>query len=136
MEGSPNWQSRFATYDAAHYLYLAVHGYKKDDPSCAFYSLYPGLIYCGSLLIGIPFWSGVSHCTIGQFAWVIGLGIIPAITNLFLSYTRFVTMAVPVIIVLSRELGNVEIRYWLTVAAFGVFQLIFLFRHINFYWTG
>ena len=45
-------------------------------------------------------------------------------------------MAVPVIIVLSRELGNVEIRYWLTVAAFGVFQLIFLFRHINFYWTG
>lgn len=57
MEGEPNWQSRFATYDAAQYLYLAVHGYKKDDPSCAFYSLYPGLIYCGSFLIGSPFWA-------------------------------------------------------------------------------
>lgn len=43
-------------------------------------------------------------------------------------------MAVPVFVVLSRELGNSEICYWLTVAAFGVFQLILLFRHINFYW--
>ena len=324
MGGEPNWQSRFATYDAAHYLYLAVHGYKKDDPSCAFYSLYPGLIYCGSLLIGSPFWAAfliaqlssllgiwfvwlalaeiqggkeANRCVIlwlaspgalflnvlysetvfigllggvfllvakrrwgaaavlslflplarpvglfmilplkvfafqtqgfrwrsllcflpaagfaahlcilwfftgnpwegveaqrfysnhpsidhlwkpgeaveaflqvrdfhdpqnsaidralfllvllllpavfrrgsFEFAWVIGLGIIPAITNFFLSYTRFVTMAVPVFIVLSRELGNGEIRYWLTVAAFGVFQLILLFRHINFYWAG
>lgn len=71
-----------------------------------------------------------------EFAWVIGLGIVPAITNFFLSYTRFVAMAVPVFVVLSRELGNGEIRYWLTVAAFGVFQLILLFRHINFYWAG
>ncbi len=46
-----------------------------------------------------------------EFVWVIGLGIIPAITNFFLSYTRFVTMAVPVFVVLARELGNGEIRY-------------------------
>ena len=63
-----------------------------------------------------------------EFAWVIALGIIPAITNLFLSYTRFVTMAVPVFIVLSKELENGEIRYWLTVTALGVFQIILLGR--------
>ena len=69
MEGSPNWQSRFATYDAAHYLYLAVHGYKKDDPSCAFYSLYPGLIYCGNLLIGSPFWAAFLIAQLGSLLW-------------------------------------------------------------------
>lgn len=32
-----------------------------------------------------------------EFAWVIGLGIIPAITDFFLSYTRFVTMTILVL---------------------------------------
>ena len=67
-----------------------------------------------------------------EFAW----GIILSITNLFLSYTRFVTMAVPDFIVLSKELRNGDIRYWLTAAAVGVFQLILLFRHINLYLGG
>ncbi len=67
-----------------------------------------------------------------EFAWVVGVGIIPAITNFFLSYTRFVTMAVPVFAVLSQELRDSETRYWSTVVVF----CILLFRHINFYWAG
>lgn len=40
----PTLASRFATWDAAHYLHLSVHGYQKDDKSCAFYPLWPALI--------------------------------------------------------------------------------------------
>ncbi len=44
LEGEPTLESRFATWDAAHYLYLAEYGYHARSPSCAFYPLWPMLI--------------------------------------------------------------------------------------------
>jgi hypothetical protein len=35
-EGGPVFASHFATWDAAHYLYLSEVGYGKGAPSCAF----------------------------------------------------------------------------------------------------
>ena len=70
-----------------------------------------------------------------ESAWVIALGLFPR-SSIFLSYTRFVKLAVPVFAVLSQELRNSEIRYWLTAAAFGVVSLLLLFRPINFLLGG
>ncbi len=52
LEGEPAFASRFATWDAAHYLYLAAEGYKSGDVACAFYPLWPGIIRAASFLAG------------------------------------------------------------------------------------
>lgn len=57
VNGEPNWTSRLATWDGAHYLYLAdVYladaGYRAGDMSCAFYPLWPGLIHLTKPLFG------------------------------------------------------------------------------------
>jgi hypothetical protein len=39
--GNPVFDSHFATWDAAHYLFLSEVGYKSGVPSCAFYPLWP-----------------------------------------------------------------------------------------------
>jgi hypothetical protein len=44
QEGSPNYLSHLATWDTAHYVHLATKGYRPEDPSCAFYPLWPTLI--------------------------------------------------------------------------------------------
>ncbi len=43
-EGGPVFATHFATWDAAHYLYLSEVGYSAGVPSCAFYPLWPLLI--------------------------------------------------------------------------------------------
>jgi hypothetical protein len=50
--GPPVFASRFATWDAAHYLYLSEVGYHHDVPSCAFYPLWPLLVRWSSPLFG------------------------------------------------------------------------------------
>jgi hypothetical protein len=51
-EGGPVFASHFATWDAAHYLYLSEVGYAKDVPSCAFYPLWPLLVRAFAVLMG------------------------------------------------------------------------------------
>lgn len=59
MDGYVHWESELATWDAAHYLFLAQNGYRQGDPSCAFYPAWPMLIWAVSragfplLLVGI-----------------------------------------------------------------------------------
>jgi len=60
-DGGPVFASHFATYDGAHYLYLSEVGYFKDDPSCAFYPLWPLAIRWLSVF------SGGSHLIAGMF---------------------------------------------------------------------
>ncbi len=37
----PSFASHFAMWDAGHYLYISVVGYKAEDSACAFYPLFP-----------------------------------------------------------------------------------------------
>lgn len=60
LQGEPTWATRFATWDAAHYLYLAEYGYQKDDMACAFYPLWPAIIKAFSIFTrGNIFISGI-----------------------------------------------------------------------------
>lgn len=52
-DGGPAFASHFATWDAAHYLYLSEVGYVKGVPSCAFYPLWPLMVRWCSPLFGI-----------------------------------------------------------------------------------
>jgi len=66
--GAPTWESHFAAWDGAHYLYLSEHGYQKKSHSCAFYPLWPMLIRVFSLFtLGNVFWSGLILANILSF---------------------------------------------------------------------
>lgn len=51
-DAGPVFASHFATWDAAHYLYLSEVGYGKNVPSCAFYPLWPLMMRWSSHLTG------------------------------------------------------------------------------------
>jgi len=51
-EGTPVFASHFATWDAAHYLYLSEVGYRHNASSWAFYPLWPLLVRWVSPLFG------------------------------------------------------------------------------------
>ncbi|MFQ5577624.1 MAG: hypothetical protein ACE5G8_11645, partial [Anaerolineae bacterium] len=54
----------YQTWDAQHYLYLADAGYKPDQPSNAFYPLFPLLIrWARPLFGGSAFFSGLALAT-------------------------------------------------------------------------
>ena len=42
--GSSIWQSRLSCMDIGHYLWIAEHGYTPDNPSNAFYPLWPAIL--------------------------------------------------------------------------------------------
>lgn len=72
-EGGPVFASHFATWDAAHYLYLSEVGYASGVHSCGFYPLWPLLVR------GFSVFTGGSHLIAGMVlanvfslaAWVI-----------------------------------------------------------------
>ena len=42
--GSAIWQSRLSCMDVGHYLWIAQHGYTPENPSNAFYPLWPAIL--------------------------------------------------------------------------------------------
>jgi hypothetical protein len=70
-DGESKLSSRFATWDAAHYLFLAQKGYQKDDLSCAFYPLWPALIRLGSYVTGDVFSAGLVLANIFSIAAIL-----------------------------------------------------------------
>lgn len=72
------------------------------------------------------------------FFYALGSGLVPALSNWFVSYNRFLMMCFPVFIVLARWLSGPEKRWLLCyyVGLAGAVQVMLLIRHINFFWAG
>ena len=64
--GPATIETHLATWDAAHYLHLAINGYHGQDPSCAFYPLWPQVLRLVFLAIGTAS---------ASVAWIVGVGI-------------------------------------------------------------
>ena len=69
--GESTLSSRFATWDAAHYLHIAENGYRKGDLACAFYPLWPAVIKLGSYITGDVFSSGLALANLFSIAAVL-----------------------------------------------------------------
>jgi hypothetical protein len=52
QEGNVTFDCHCSSWDAAHYLFIAAHGYEAGDSRCAFYPLFPLTIRHGSILTG------------------------------------------------------------------------------------
>lgn len=72
------------------------------------------------------------------FVYACFIGLVPAASSWFLSYTRNVMMCFPLFIVLAHLLDRKDPGFllWYVVALSGAFQIWFLLRHINFVWTA
>ncbi len=74
----------------------------------------------------------------GYFFYALGSGVVPAMSNWFLSYNRFLMMCFPVFIVFGERLKERKNRalLWYTVCVMGSIQVWFLVRHVSFGWAG
>lgn len=74
----------------------------------------------------------------GLFVWAWVLGVVPAMSGTFTSFTRFASCAFPMFIALGVFLGRPE-RRWLrmmTIVVFAVLHVVLLWRFVNFRWAG
>jgi hypothetical protein len=72
------------------------------------------------------------------FVYACFVGLVPAASSWFLSYTRNILMCFPLFLVLARSLERKDNGFllWYVVALLGAVQVWFLLRHVNFVWTA
>ncbi len=74
----------------------------------------------------------------GFFVWSYMLGLLPAMSGEYNSFTRYVAPAFPVFIAFGAWLGQpnrFRVR-WSVLYVFGVLHLVLLWRYLNFKWAG
>jgi len=73
-----------------------------------------------------------------MFAYALVMGLVPAMTASFMSYTRYVLMVFPTFIMTAELLAPPRRNafFAVTLALFFTLQILFLIRHINFYWVA
>jgi hypothetical protein len=74
------------------------------------------------------------------FTWTLVLGVVPAMSGHFTSFTRFDAMVFPVFVSLaalfSGNLTKMRLFGGLLLAAFVGLQLVLLYRFVHFQWAG
>jgi len=72
------------------------------------------------------------------FVFSLMMGLIPAVTNSFVSYTRYVAVVFPLFVVAGQYFATPEMKPWrgLALAASLGLQLLFILLHSNNYWFG
>ena len=71
----------------------------------------------------------------GYYMYSIFAGLIPALSNLLVSYTRYLSMVFPFFIVLAQFTSR-KWLYWIVSCLSGGGQVYFLLRHISGAWIG
>lgn len=72
------------------------------------------------------------------FAWAVVLGVVPAMSGTFCSYTRFASVVFPLFIAMAVFLGKPE-RKWsrrLILMVFAILHLTLLWRFVTYRWAG
>jgi hypothetical protein len=73
-----------------------------------------------------------------MFSYTLVMGLVPALTVSLMSFTRYSLMLIPTFIIAADFFVPAARKglFYLTLAALFGIQIIFLIRHINFYWAG
>ena len=76
----------------------------------------------------------------GWFLWSVFLGVVPAMSGMFVSYTRFASVVFPLFVAMPVFLNKPGLLFrclrLLTVTTFASLQIILLWRFVNFRWAG
>ncbi len=70
--------------------------------------------------------------------WAFFLGVVPAVSGGFASYTRFASVVFPLFVALAVFLSKSGMRWWrwLFLATFVTLHLILVWRFVNYRWAG
>lgn len=74
----------------------------------------------------------------GLLVWVLVLGVVPAMSGTFTSFTRFASVVFPIFIALAVWLERPEWR-WMRHGLLGLFCILHIslvWRYVNFHWAG
>jgi hypothetical protein len=90
--------------------------------------------FCFFVLSLFPLWKKDKV----MFSYALVMGLVPAVTVSTMSFTRYSVMLIPSFIVAADFFTPAARRglFLLTLAGLFGMQIIFLIRHINFYWAG
>ena len=105
---------------------LQVHGFIDSAIDRVWF-----LLFCASLPL-------IWRMNREWFSYSLLMGLVPAMSLSFMSFTRYMLVIFPVFVVAAHLFSTEQRERWfylLLAALFGV-QMIFLIRHINFYWAG
>jgi len=74
----------------------------------------------------------------GLLVWVYVLGILPAMSGTFTSFTRFASCVFPMFIALGVYFSKPErkIAGWILLIIFGILHVVLVWRFVNFRWAG
>jgi hypothetical protein len=70
------------------------------------------------------------------FGYALLVGVVPAMSSWFLSYSRHILMCFPLFILMGYYLKDKKGLLWNVALAMATFQIWFLLRHVNFVWAG
>lgn len=71
------------------------------------------------------------------FIFSLFMGVVPAMTNSLVSYTRYLTLVFPIFIAAAYFLEKRDKKwFWLVLASLFALQILLLIRHVNNYWVG
>lgn len=72
------------------------------------------------------------------FLWAIVLGVVPAVSGTFCSFTRFASMVFPVFVALGIVLASPKRRFmrYLVLGSFAVLHVVLVWRFVNYRWAG
>jgi hypothetical protein len=76
----------------------------------------------------------------GWFLWAVFLGVVPAMSGMFVSYTRFASVVFPLYIALATFLNKPGLisrcLLGVIICTFAVVHAIILWKYVNFRWAG
>jgi hypothetical protein len=76
----------------------------------------------------------------GWLLWSLLLGVVPAMSGMFVSYTRFASVVFPLFVAIAAFLNKPGVLLrclrLVTVATFAIFQMILVWRFVNYRWAG
>ncbi|HEY3854099.1 MAG TPA: hypothetical protein VGO67_06880 [Verrucomicrobiae bacterium] len=133
-DGHLTFDSHFASWDAAHYLFIASHGYKAGDALCAFYPLFPLSVRIFSTITGVsPLIAGMVLANVFSLAgWLLcfilirrrfGESVAKSSLALLVTFPgslffQFIyTESLFFLLLMLLLLGLDDNRFWLTVVA-------------------
>jgi hypothetical protein len=72
--------------------------------------------------------------------WALFLGVVPAMSGMYISYTRFASVVFPLFVALAVYFNRPGRLFrclrWIVVATLGILQIILTWRFVNYRWAG
>jgi hypothetical protein len=132
-------QKQFGMQSIGNIFKLSQFLFKLVTPS-TFYAVRGSIVDRCSFILLICSLPVIWRLDKSWFLWSVFLGVVPAMSGMFVSYTRFASVVFPLFVAMAVFLNKPGLLFRcfrvITVATFAIVQIILLWRFVNFRWAG